>query len=183
MAKNGKAIGSNEERRIAKYLTEWATGQKKEYVYWRTPSSGAIGTILEGNGELCGDIIAIKPEGIFLTAVFSIEIKKNYPNSSFNKFMKKNKNDEIVSFWTQTCEGATKANKNPMLIYTKSNHNTLIGIEDSLLTKLPEELQSLRRLTIYMEDDILPSCTFMDMGEFFSVVKPENIKELKHETH
>lgn len=179
MAKNGKAIGNMEERKIAKYLTQWATGQVKDYVYWRCPSSGAIGTILEGNGDLCGDIIAIKPEGTFLTALFSIEVKRNYPNSSFNSFMKKNKSDDILSFWKQTCDGATKSKKHPMLIYTKIRHNTLIGISTEVNIQLPKELMLKRRLTIGLEDDILPECIFYDMDEFFSIIKPEHIKLIK----
>lgn len=175
---NGKAIGNSEERKVAKYLTQWATGQSKDYVFWRCPSSGAIGTILEGNGDLCGDIIAIKSEGLFLTSKFSIEVKRNYPNSSFNSFMKKNKNDEIYSFWKQTCDGANKGNKYPMLFYTKTRHNTLIGIPSNLVNEINLMLNEKRRLTIGFEDGIFTPCTFFDMDDFFSIVKPENIKQL-----
>lgn len=178
MAK-GKAIGNSEERRIAKYLTKWASGQDKTYIFWRCPSSGAIGSILEDNGELCGDIIAIRPEGTFLTSIFSIEVKRNYPNSSFNSFMKKNKNDEILSFWKQSCHDANKANKHPMLIYTKTRHNSLIGITLDVLNKLPKRLLTKRRLTIGLEDDILPQCIFFDLDDFFEIVMPDDIKNLK----
>ncbi len=178
---SGKSIGNNEERRIAKYLTKWVSGQDKNYIYWRCPSSGAIGSVLEGNGDLCGDIIAIKQEGTFLTSKFSIEVKRNYPNSSFNSFMKKNKNDEILSFWKQACNDANKANKHPMLIYTKLRHNSLIGITNIVLDQLPLELAKKRRLTIGLEDDILPLCNFFDMDDFFSVVTPNDIKKVNHE--
>jgi len=175
---NGKAIGNSEERKVAKYLTLWATGQSKDYVFWRCPSSGAIGTILEGNGDLCGDIIAIKQEGLFLTSKFSIEVKRNYPNSSFNSFMKKNKNDEILSFWKQTCDGAVKGCKQPMLFYTKTRHNTLVGINDNIVDSLKKDLRQKRRLTMGVEDDNLVPCTFFDVEDFFGLVQPQDIKDL-----
>lgn len=178
MAKNGKAIGSGEERRIAKYLTKWVSGQDKDYIFWRCPSSGAIGTILEENGELCGDIIAIKQTGAFLTGKFSIEIKRNYPKSSFNSFMKKNKSDDIYSFWEQTCTGAKKAKKNPMLIYTKTRHNSLVGVPLGVVEELDCGLDEFRTLTISFEDGKLPSCMFFDLDEFFGTVTPERMEQL-----
>lgn len=175
---NGKAIGNKGEREICDMLSKWCGGSPKEKIFWRCPNSGAIGTILEDNGTLCGDIIAIKKEGAFLTSKFAIEVKRNYPNSSFNKFMSNNKNDDIYNFWKQTCEAATKAEKEPMLFYTKTRHNTLLGIPYKLVSKIKNGLESKKRLTIHFESDIFTPCTFFDAKEFFSIVNPDDIKEL-----
>jgi len=175
---NGKSIGNKGEREICELLSKWCGASSKEKIFWRCPNSGAIGTILEDNGTLCGDIIAIKKEGAFLTSRFCIEVKRNYPNSSFNKFMTNNKNDDIYNFWKQTCEAANKANKLPMLFYTKTRHNTLLGVTDEIVN-MKNELLSKKRLTIHFEESMFPSCTFFDAKEFLSLVKPQDIKELK----
>src|SRR5574343_1296923 len=109
MAINPKAKGSGFERDIAKFLTEWLTGQSKEYYFWRSPASGGITTILEENGTIAGDIIALKPEATKLTNEYSIECKTGYPQSSFHKCMKVEKDDEITLCWKQACEAARKS--------------------------------------------------------------------------
>lgn len=50
------------------------------------------------NPDISGDIIAVKPEAQFFTKFFSIELKKGYPNASFDLVLKNNKEDEIRDF-------------------------------------------------------------------------------------
>jgi len=87
-AGNSKAKGSSFEREIAKFFTNWLTGQSKEYYFWRSPSSGAVSTISQANGEISGDIIALKPEGGVLTGKWSVEIKTGYPIVLFINILK-----------------------------------------------------------------------------------------------
>ena len=170
----GKAKGSAFERDVAKILTKWSSGQNKEYWFWRSPSSGAVSTINEGNGEISGDIIAIKPEGTFLTSKFSIEVKVGYPTSNFHKHLKKVKNDEIRSFWYQCVYDASRAEKLPMLIYKKKQYNALIGI-----SVINEKLNGISSITMTWDDhEDLPSCHFYDFEEFLTVITPEDIKNL-----
>ncbi len=68
-----------------------------------------------------------------------------------------------------------------MLFYTKTRHNTLLGINDKIVNKIKSGLESKKRLTIHFECDIFPPCTFFDAKDFLSIVKPQNIKELKND--
>ena len=170
----GKAKGSAYEREIAKTLTKWCSGQDKEYWFWRSPSSGAVSTITEGNGEIAGDIIALKPEGTFLTSKFSIEVKVGYPTSNFHKHLKKVKNDEIRDFWSQCCNDADRADKLPMLIYKKKQYNALIGV--SVINDKLKEIPSL--IMTWGDYNDLPICHFFDLEEFLNTVTPEDIKNL-----
>jgi len=174
----GKRKGSSFEREISKVLTKWASGQDKEYWYWRSPSSGAVATVTEGNGELSGDIIALKPEATFLTSRYSIEIKNGYPSSSFHKHLKLLKNDEIKNFWIQCVNDASQSNKLPLLIYKKKQYNTLIGISDFkgvLKNKLENTPSLIMTWGNYCD---LPICHLFDMEEFFNTISPEDIKRL-----
>lgn len=171
-AGNSKAKGSSYEREISKFLTEWLTGQSKEYYYWRSPSSGAVSTITQGNGEISGDIIALKPEGTILTGKWSIEVKTGYPNSSLHKFLKNVKNDEIEGFWNQCVGDSSRSKKQPMLIYKKKGLNALLGIP--FINDYKDLTGHLKSITLDYAGK-LPSLQLFDMIEFFEAVRPENI--------
>jgi hypothetical protein len=168
--------GSAWEREVAKLLTTWLTGKPKPYVWWRMPSSGAMATISEENKELSGDIMAMRPEGAFLTDKYSLECKVGYPSSSFHKHLKGVKNDEIKGFWKQACDDANKADKKPMLIYKKKLHNALIGIEEG---DFAVQLSYLSSITMKFDlDSPLPSVSFYDMEEFFKAVSPDDVRNI-----
>lgn len=167
---NPKQKGSGFERDIAKFLTEWVSGQRKEYYFWRSPGSGGVATVIGENGAIAGDIIALKPEGAVLTKKFSIECKVGYPQSSFHAFMnKRKKDDEITGFWVQCVNSAKSGNKIPMLIYKKKGFNTLVGVPFSWL--------KLRHIKMNF-DNGLPECYLYDMEEFFKTFKPCDIKTI-----
>lgn len=172
MAK-GKGKGSMWERDVSKALTKWLTGKEKPYVWWRSPSSGAMATISEENKEISGDIIALRPEGAFLTDKFSIECKVGYPQSNFHKHLKKIKNDEIREFWTQAVNDAAKGDKLPMLIYKKKQYNALIGV-----SVINTKLDVLPSITMNFVQADLPTVHFYDMEDFLAVMSPEDIKNL-----
>lgn len=176
MAK-GHGKGSSWERDIAKRLTKWLTGKEKPYVWWRMPGSGAIATISEENKELSGDIMALRPEGAFLTDKYSIEAKNGYPSSSFHKHLKGVKNDEIRLFWEQCLGDANRANKLPMLIYKKKHYNALIGISE-LKGVLKQKLECLPSITMTWVSEDIPTCYFFDMEIFLNTITPEDIKSL-----
>lgn len=170
-ANKSKGKGNEFEREIAKYLTGWANnGNKKEYWYWRSPSSGAIATICPENGTVSGDIIALKPEGAALTSKFSIEAKKGYPKTSLHGVMKGNK-DELIGFWKQAYDGAKASKKSPMLIYKKHLHNALVGVDYGYIHPLMSTEFFGRAKWVQVNFGMgMPVCTFFDMDEFFSEV-------------
>lgn len=173
MAKSSK--GGDWEREFSKYLTVWLTGSPKPYHFWRAPSSGSMLT-LGNTDDMSGDIVYIKPEGKFLLDVFSIELKNGYPQSNFHKFIKGAKKDEITAFWNQCCRDAFKANKDPMLVYKKKGCPALVGISESMLNSLLQ-LKSLKFISINTIID--PVVYFFDMDEFFEMIKPDDIRNIK----
>ena len=170
MAKSSK--GGAWEREVAKMLSKWLTGKEKPYVWWRTPSSGAMATISNENKELSGDLIDMRPEGAFLTDKFSIECKNGYASANFHKHFKDNKNDEIRAFWEQACRDADIADKLPMLIFKKNNNPPIIGIP-MINTKL-EELPSIT--VRFAKKHELPTAHFFQLKEFLELMTPEDVQ-------
>ena len=172
---NGKAKGSGYERTICKMLTKWYSGKDKPYIWWRSPSSGGLATITAQNPDLTGDIISVSPDGNFLTDIFSIEIKAGYPKSSFNKFFKGVKNNEILQFWEQSMRDCIKNNKEPMVIYKKDRQEALIFITEKIKNML-SVLESLDYFIIKSGDQKI--CC-MKMTDFFTNVIPDDIINIK----
>ena len=172
---NGKAKGSGYERTICKMLTKWKSNKEKPYIWWRSPSSGALATITAQNPDLTGDIIAVLPEGHFLTDIFSIEIKAGYPNSSFHKFFKPVKNNEILQFWEQSLKDCKQSNKEPMVIYKKDRQIPLFFIRE----KIKNMLKMLENINYFLIKSGNEKICCMSMDEFFSIVNPDDIIKIK----
>jgi hypothetical protein len=173
----GKAKGSGYEREVAKFLTKWISGQEKPYIFWRSPSSGALQTISSAI-DASGDIIAIRDEGKFLTNTFSIEIKNGYPKADFFQHFKDIKGDIIKDFWLQCCLDAGKAEKYPILIFKKSGLKPIIGINNTTRKELSDYVNLPKSLIITYDDDTL-TINFYDMNDFFNIITPGIIKNIK----
>jgi len=175
----GKSKGSDWERKIARHLTKWLTGQQKELYFWRSPGSGSVSTINLGNSAISGDIIALKPEATFLIDKFSLEAKNGYKEASLDKHLRYNKSDPLKSFWIQACDDATKSNKLPMLIYKKLGLPTpWIGIESTFNDYVTSYMDGKRFVHIRWDTEY-PDIYFYEFKEFFENVTPDAIKEFK----
>jgi len=176
---NGKSKGSQWERDVAKYLTQWLTGQQKEYYFWRSPGSGAVSTVSGTNPGLHGDIIPLKEEADkALCSKTVIECKNGYPTASLDNFLKNSKNYKIKEFWEQVVHDSERVNKYPMLIYKKKGMSTpWIGISADFYSKLKKHLEEVRFLHLKW-DNILPDTYFFEYKEFFSIITPDIIKEI-----
>lgn len=175
---NGKKIGSEWERKICKYLTFWATGQEKPYVFWRTPGSGSFVTNNASN-DASGDIISILPEGRFFTDAISCEAKIGYNDTDLFKHFKLNKNNNIEMFWSQCIRDAKKVDKQGMLIYKKKNISALVCIEPCLFELLNNQKIDLpKSITINFKNE-LPNIIMFDFEMLFNVMLPIHIKKIK----
>ena len=179
---NGKAKGSGFEREIAKTLSIWVNGTPKPYVFWRSPSSGALATIAESM-DASGDLIALRPEGKFLTDRFSIELKTGYEDVDLLKIFKSNKNNTLESFWNQCIRDAKKSNKYGMLIFRKKGYNVIVGIENIIVLMLKKQKIELPKSIIINFNNDLPDMTIYSMDDFFNCIKTENIKKLDIKTN
>jgi Holliday junction resolvase len=165
---NSKQKGSGFERDVCKFLTVWATGKAKPYVFWRSPSSGGLATI-SNTTNTCGDIIAIRPEGEPLIQIFSLEIKTGYLGADPLKHLKKTKNETIKSFWEQCIRDSRMDNKSGMLIFRKKGSKPVVGIEGDIFEKLKTKLSGINQLILCYSND-LPDLVLMDMEDFFNIV-------------
>jgi hypothetical protein len=170
---SGKRKGSEYERVIAKFLSKWITGNDKDLLFWRSPSSGSLCTI-SNIKEASGDLIAIKPEGEWFLNIFNVEIKTGYPKADFFQFFKDVKNDIIKDFWIQCQKDAKKADKTGILIFKKNGLKAIVGICPMTKYVLEKKVKLPRCLEVNY-DDIIPVC-FYDMEEFFKIVTPQIIK-------
>jgi hypothetical protein len=114
---NSKAKGGAWERKIARFLTMWMSGQDDDLWCYRSPGSGAVATLSKENKDLSGDLIPLKLEAASLFDKFSIECKNGYKGANPLKVFGNLKGNELKDFWIQACRDAQKAKKLPMLIY------------------------------------------------------------------
>lgn len=174
----GKAKGSGYEREICRFLTKWVSGVETPYVFYRSPSSGAVSTITRSD-NISGDIISVKNEGDFLLNLFSIEVKTGYPQADFFQHFKDTKRDIIKDFWIQCQTDAKKSNKYGMLIFKKKGLKPIVGICNNMQSILNDmvDLHLINSIQIRFFDET-PSVVFYDMELFFNNVKPEMIKSI-----
>ena len=162
---NGKSKGSAFEREIARFLTLWCSGQTETLHFWRSPGSGSVATVSR-HMNIGGDIVSLTPEADVFTNLFSVELKKGYPDTDFFHYFKKAKFN-IESFWRQCCKDAQKANKQPMLIYKKPP--TIVGVGNFIDVQIPH-------MTLQFED--LEDLKLYEMKSFFDVVSYKYIQDI-----
>jgi len=177
MAK-GKGKGSQWERDVSKYLTNWLTNQKSEYYFWRSPGSGSVATISGTNPSLHGDIIPLKPEAEKICSKLIFECKNGYPSTSLDNHLKNNKNDPLKSFWLQVYKQAyNECSKYPILIYKKKGYkDPWVGINSVLHRMLYYHLSEMKYVCLYWEDEQLDLILF-NMKQFFDNITPQIIEE------
>ena len=114
-----------------------------------------------------------------MTDVFSIECKKGYPKNSFDLHLKKNKNNGIRDFWTQTIDGCN-GEKSPMLIYGKKGFPSWVGVNETTVDLLNLKQSGLITVTLTWGGEFpkLPPMICFDLEDFFNYVKPEHIKNM-----
>jgi len=133
--KGGKLKGGNYERKTAKLFTTWWQAGGLEGEFYRTPASG--GLRWANRGDTIGDLVV--PQG-FVGTVECKDTESWKFKELFTKTIarapllkKKGKNigksnspRTIGEFWYQTWEEAVRANKIPMLIFSKNYQKSLI---------------------------------------------------------
>jgi|WetSurMetagenome_2_1015567.scaffolds.fasta_scaffold01001_26 hypothetical protein len=173
---NGKSKGSSAERRIARFLTKWLTGQDKELYFWRSPGSGAVASINLGNKAISGDIMALKPEASFFTDIFSVEIKDGYAGADIFQHLKGGKSFVLNSFWKQCVRDAYDNDKLPLLFFRKKGGVFTASLDTSGRKLIIDKCTQLPSVTIIFEDNLLPPLYMFNKINLFNCIKPEDIK-------
>lgn len=121
----GKSKGSGFEREIAKELSLWMTNGQRNDLFWRTHSSGALGTI--GNRKMeYGDIMAIDDLGKPLTDNYHIECRCGkiirLRDLAFGR-------GNIVDFIKQGRQGAKDSGRQPLWFFREHMMPTVAMFE------------------------------------------------------
>jgi hypothetical protein len=174
----GKGKGSGFERDVCRILTQWITGKTHPELFWRSANSGAKATMdrrASRQAKMHGDIVAVDPQGEWLTEKFSIECKF-YKQGSFMDFF--NEKSQIRKWWEQADHDAKECGKIPLMIF-KFNHTpifvaSIVYFEESILrwwinppvnTEKPVHIALLNKVL-----DRTPPSTFkknIEMGAWF----------------
>ena len=120
----GKGKGNSFERFMSKELSLWVSNGIRKDLFWRTHSSGAIGTVSKVAGE-SGDIMAIDDLGRALTKKYNIECRHSKSihashliygdaNAGFQKFIAEGV--EHSKLGNKKLLGFVKQNRTPVLV-------------------------------------------------------------------
>lgn len=165
-----KAKGSSFENKISKQLSLWVTKGERQDVLMRSPGSGAKATVLSYAGldfsAQAGDIIAVREEGMPLTAKFILELK-HYKNLYVENLIFGTRNDGILLHWDKLQKEAKKYNKIPMYIARQNGKQIILGLNSAGVTYLNCHLSQSKiaffyKLDLYLFafDDFLNEITF-----------------------
>lgn len=164
---NSKKKGSSFERDIAKKLSFWVCKEPQKLIFWRAPSSGAVGTI-QKQKNVSGDIIAYEPEYSWWNDYYNIECKNGYDKKNLSDVIISGKKSNILKeFWKQT----NVEKKIPILII-KKNRKILIGINKFLFNKL--KLKENYIHYHFNNDDVY----FFELDVFLKEVSIEKLKDI-----
>ena len=184
--------GDNFERDMCRYLSLWLTHQERPDVLWRNRLRK---TFLSPDGKhQLGDIMAERPEGYPFVSTFNVELKVGYSKSrkgkkiknipwdlldmvDSNKRLGQNKDREelLLSFWTQTQRDAEISQRRPLLIFQRDYHVPVVCVEDSLLHLIQSYAGMLEgrsiRLVFWNNEEV--DLNFIRADGFFNWLTPE----------
>ena len=172
MAKSAK--GGTWERKIARTITMWISGQDTELYCWRTPGSGSMhSTANLSNKAMSGDLMPLKMESLPLFDVFSLECKNGYPGTNPLLTFGNMKTNDLRDFWVQAVRDATTSDKLPMLIYNPPGKRpALVGLSPEGISTHFNKAScgaSTCVFTRFNKDLGLPDLFLFDMKEFFEI--------------
>ena len=121
-AGGGKRKGSGFERLIAKDLSLWISKGQRNDIFWRTHSSGSLGTNRRCKLEY-GDIMAIDDAGKPLTDKYNIECR-------CGKFIKiadlVYKTGNMMQFLEEGIRNATESGRRPVWIFREHSKPIMV---------------------------------------------------------
>jgi hypothetical protein len=191
------AKGGSYEREICRDLTAWWTGDElKDVIFWRTSQSGGRATERQKRGKhvgssQVGDVTAIDPDGMPLTRLVTIEIKRGYPDAHLGELLDKGTRYKgptpLESFLLQTIAAAQRANT-PwwMLIHRRDHKAAMVYVHTDFIRGVREydtEGQkhywpdtTVRLSTTIDRHDV--SLVGMRLDDFFAYVRPKVVKAI-----
>ena len=178
MAKSGK--GSSFERFLCKLLSNWASKDKNDFLFWRSVSSGALSTVRSKAGKATagqeGDITAVHPYGELILKDLTIEAKCGYQSSTIHDLLDmpaKNKTNIYAGFIAQCIREMEDSGKQSFwLIHKRDRREATITMPYAFMQKYFDIFGDFKGFSLqYTYKDIkLITCRLEDWLEWF---KPE----------
>jgi hypothetical protein len=141
--------GSSYERVICKKLSLWFSDGERDDWFWRSQASGGRATIRGRKNKNTlggyGDIVATSEEGLPLTKVITIEVKRGYSKKANYSPMalleSKGTKQLFKAFWNQALESCELAKadgfgSNPVLIIKGDSKNPIIFFRKTLFGEM-----------------------------------------------
>lgn len=138
--------GSPFERMVCKLLSQWWTLGDGDDVFWRTSQSGGRATTRKKKGKTTrahsGDICSVDHEGMPLTNVVTLELKRGYSKYTIHDMLDKNKRaaKQMFENWILQAVLASTNAGTPywMIIHKRDGRDPLVFIPSGLAHQLQE---------------------------------------------
>src|SRR5574343_1504424 len=150
------AKGSAFEREVCKKLSLWWTHGERDDVFWRTAGSGARATTRSKGGRKTfgqyGDVQATDPIGQPLIDLFSIEIKRGYPQATLSTVLDaspKMKRQPLLLFADQALRSCEQSGAwSWMVIHKRDQRKATVLIPNNVIKAFPN-LSTIGRLALH----------------------------------
>jgi Holliday junction resolvase len=168
IGKRSKGKGSEFERKIARMLTTHFKGTPRAEVFQKTPASG--GLRWKNNSDVIGDLIT-PPDFIF-----TIECKKREDLDYEVLFStrSKNKSEDLINFYSQACDEAVRANRQPLLIVEKRQGKPIAilpqAVFRSIVSDTNKECCILGTIKVTQENGAWQSVVLLPFKELLEMV-------------
>lgn len=124
---NSKCKGSSFERWVSKELSLWISKGERQDLFWRTHSSGSLGTISKMRTEY-GDIMAIHEDGKTFMQEWNIECRHGKVLNVKDLLyagVKKKKSSSIIQFIEEGRTNARLSRRKPLWIFKEQGGSVL----------------------------------------------------------
>ena len=191
LGKKSKIKGNTFEREISKLFTKWWNDGMFNGSFYKTPASGGL---RQGNREgTVGDLVT--PEGFTCTIECKNQEAWDYRElfqqtiAKAPRLIQKGKNKGkpnspkgIGEFWFQACDEANRANRIPLLVFTKNYHKDLIIVpEDTNFGALyGEQFREFGVSKTFDYEERLPyirKTIIIQLSKFLEVVEPVMLRK------
>ena len=158
----GKEKGSAFERWVAKELSLWLTGGQRNDLFWRTHSSGGLGTISKKKNEY-GDIMSIDDEGRKLTDKYNIECRHG-KCLDLKHLIYSIKSSSLISLIVEGRTNSKLSERKPLWIIKEQNRDVLV-----MMDRNDDNIKSLVNLVEFFVYDVI-MMKFEDWKREFKII-------------
>jgi len=178
--KKSKDKGANFERKIAKLFTAWFQDNGIDMHFDRVPASGGLRRRTE-RSDYIGDISATPDDFLFTIECKCAESWK------FRELIQevvakrpKNNPSKLSEYWFQACEEASRANKMPMLVFTKNHFPDYIMFSrynNNIASIYYTEFMDSGVIKRFIDEEYLPYLVepvyILKLEDFMKIVDPK----------